>query len=209
MRRSLNEIETLLRKAAIGARLPVGLAEDMASAGRWLAMNRLDGLGACLHAIEGYSGIPEMRDATPDTILFPDAAIAGAGPSALDFLLCEQGKKAVCLTDMDAPLLMVGLTGAVATDNDLEIEVAFSEGPTLRLSGAGLQGQVPTRWPNSATLRLIGPCDDPLAFRAETGGLDVDEPAYQALAGLALKTMVPESRDSLLAGAGAGLTDND
>ncbi len=209
MRRSLYEIETLLRKAAIGAGLPVGLAQDMAGAGRWLAGCGVDGLAACLRAITGYDGVPEMQETAAGKIAFANAALAGAGPSAIDFLLSEGKNLAVRLDDMDAPLLMIGLAGAAAAGNGLDIEMAFSDGPQLTVSPQGISGDRPPKWPGSVVLRIRGASSGATVEGAATGGLDVDETAYQALSVLAAQTMVPESRESLLSGAGAGLTDND
>ena len=41
MRVSFSEIEVTLRKAALGAGIPLGLAEDFGRIGCWLAMRRV------------------------------------------------------------------------------------------------------------------------------------------------------------------------
>jgi hypothetical protein len=48
----LNEIIDVLKKAAVGRGLPVGLAEDAAQAGAWLIGQGHDGVSAVLMAIE-------------------------------------------------------------------------------------------------------------------------------------------------------------
>ena len=54
----------MLKKAAIGTGLPVGLAEDASQAGAWLIGQDPDGVGAVLMAIkEGFNNpIAKMRD---------------------------------------------------------------------------------------------------------------------------------------------------
>ena len=57
---SLNETKDLLKKAAIGTGLPVGLAEDASQAGAWLIGQDQDGVGAVLMAIkEGFNNTIE------------------------------------------------------------------------------------------------------------------------------------------------------
>jgi len=55
---SLNEIEAQLRKAARGAGLSWGLAEEAGKAGRWLAMHGIDALPAFAALYEQNDGRP-------------------------------------------------------------------------------------------------------------------------------------------------------
>lgn len=138
MMRSANEIAGLVLKAARGAGLDVGLAEDLARASGWLDESALNDLAARL-------GDDEAR-----------AALISAN-LALD-----------------------------------EVQASAAAEMPLDVIASGL-----------AHARGIGPEAKPLGAR------EVGQPLWQALEIWAARTYVPATEASRLAGAGAGLTDND
>ena len=92
MHASNAELETLACKAAVGAGLPVGLAEDAGVATAWLSMAGLDGADITCRAIENISkskARPVML--SNHTASFcPDAkgklaSVMYAAPSIFDF----------------------------------------------------------------------------------------------------------------------------
>ena len=59
MRVSFSEIEVTLRKAALGAGIPLGLAEDFGRIGCWLAMRRVNPLPSGLAALDAFEAVAE------------------------------------------------------------------------------------------------------------------------------------------------------
>lgn len=104
------------------------------------------------------------------------------GPTALDILVADP--KPVTLSALDAPIVLMGLLNWA---NRLGAGVQLTcDGDTVTLS-KGKAARLP----------------------ATPSQIIVDPEHWNALNILAAKTYVPESEASRIAGAGAGLTDND
>lgn len=123
---SLNEIELTLRKAALGAGLPLGLAEETGRAAAWLAGYGLPAVEPCLAALDrleqGADGACRFRRMAAGWRL---AAAAGgmlsaihAGAAAADHLRAarrqETAATALALAAVDAPLLLAATLAASA-----------------------------------------------------------------------------------------------
>ena len=175
MRLSCNEIAALAVKAARGAGLPLGHAEDIGRAAVFLAhWGELDIL---ITALEG-----EHVVRLPEDGRVRNARAAMIGPTAID--LVQAGEGTVTLRDVDAPRLINALVeaspaGVVVSEADGELILA---------------------------LDASRPVED---VPSHEGPVDVPQPVVDALGALAARTYVPATEASRLAGAGAGLTDND
>ena len=214
---ALNEIESMVWKAARGAGLAWGLAEEMAQAARFLADHGFDWAAPvvdCLAEVERLQGAlpPVERDGT--------WVSAGTGP--LSPALC-------------GPLLS-DLAGTITIDNPLRFG-RMAE-PLLLLPFAAraaeqLHHRFRLAWPGAGF--VCHGCD--LWCTAEIGLPKAAEGIVFSLDGAAIpamgkverspgrqpiadhlrlrlehwvhRTYVPASLESRLAGAGAGLTDND
>ncbi len=208
MRCSLNEIEMTLRKAGRGAGFPFGLAEDVAAAAAWLCANDRDGTGAALAALAaGYRPRPECTFAR-NAITFAATPVASVGPSVVDLLIAGGGRTKVRVSDIDAPLLLVGLAGSTAVASLADMRLEFDGGQAVEISAAGgIKGSTDDL-SAAATLGCNmreGVRDRPVV---PIGGVEVNKAIWAEITALARKTYVPESATSLQ-GAGAGLTDND
>lgn len=185
---SYNEVQSLARKAASGAGLPHGVAEDVGQAAVWLSARGVDAIRVVVDALcEG--GQRAILD----------------GVAAIDALCCGE-PKAIALQDPDCVLLLIGLAGLSATDAGLRIAVERGNGAVIPLSGVNDVHGLMT----SKSLLLL-PDGGDLAF-APSGAprpAATDAAAYAAALGLAAKTYVPSSELSRTQGAGAGTTDND
>ena len=149
---SANEVETLVLKAARGGGLPLGCAEDLAAAARYLD---LDGLTRCPCSGED-----------PDVI---------AVQTALDFVM-----------EGDRVLIHAYVLAA---------QTAWGK----RLV-----------WSETETGAIFERFDDTPVPPAQPLGRRTLSPDLAAhLSELAARLLVPETDASRLAGAGAGLTDND
>lgn len=206
MRHSLNEIEVSCRKAAVGAGIPVGLGEDIGKAAAWLSARGFDGAGAAVNSIKAGMRLAAGEIGT-DVVTFNAARAAIDGPTAMDFLLAKVAPSVV-LTDVDAPLLIIGLAGVAAAESDVCIDVEVDGVHHVALVPDGLASVIGSEIGGSLRLsltnRVAKAVDNP-----STSGIEVSKDAWDLISELAQKTYVPETEASRLAGAGAGLTDND
>ena len=210
---SLNELESLIYKASIGAGLPVGCAQDIGTAGVWLARRRFPVFTILARALEeGYDAATQYV-ATAKGGEFLSARAAVTGPSAIDLLIAGDANDAeVHLLGLDAPALLLGLAG-VAADN---YGITFSVAITNCRYVVGPDGDVdamsfPIEGPVDVLLRRSVDMDRKPLLEAPSryDPISVADTGKPALDALAWKTYVPASAHSRISGAGAGLTDND
>ena len=179
MIRSYNEIVGMALKAARGAGVPLGHAEEFSRAVGALALSNPMELHCVIVALR--TTLDDMTITNAGTLSIAPAPVILAAPMALDAL--RSGDQSVTLENIDAvPLLNAYLIAAHA---DL--------GLTVRLSGDGTTiaaSQEP--WPDY-----------------QPGPVDVADAVWDDLMALAALTYVPASEASRIAGAGAGLSDND
>jgi hypothetical protein len=209
MKRSLNEIEVAARRAAIGAGLPVGLAQDVSAAVAWLVARGLDGAGCLAALLEGVRREPSIAEQQDGSLIFADGRVEVCGASAIDLLLSRPSGASVTVKRANAPLLLAGLAGAAAVQHGVAFELVCA-GNTLLIA--------PETLDIDATC-LTADCDVTLSCRKTDGADDVplpdlngfiiDDANWRKIAEFAYKTYVPASEASRLTGAGAGLTDND
>ena len=109
MKRSLNEIGGMIHKAARGAGIPLGLADDLAAAGAY-------------HVASGGAAT-EITEALQD-----DTGVAFRGPVAIDAVLCDGQEQH--LSNVRTPRLLMAMiaTRNVAVQADLR-----DDGVTLRV----------------------------------------------------------------------------
>ena len=188
---SLNEVQTLALKAARGAGLAWGLAEDAGRAAVWLAR----------HAGAWAEGLPAVLDAP-----------AATSPLLLGGLLSDGAGEPRGAGRAAAPVW--ALPGLLATGRSVLIRldaimVASDPGgvPTASAPIEDLAG-LP-----AANLSVSFPCGKaptlahalPVRFRRSR----VAKADWQRLDALAQRTYVPASDRSRLTGAGAGLLDDE
>ena len=212
---SRNEIESLALKAARGAGMSWGLAEEASVAAGWLAQHALPwadtlaGVLAQAHTtspprIAGHRIVPSR----PGTHLCP--IITGA-------LLSDLGPPASTMEvrDVLAPLWLAPFLaswagpdcGARLSWGGAQLSVALSAvagADTFR--AAALAAPLADRV--AIALEPIGRLAESRPHR-EPSGYAAPDSAWRALQELEHKSYVPASAQSRLAGAGAGLLDND
>ena len=190
---SANEIEAALRKAAVGAGYPTGLAISMAEAGLWLCRHGADGLNAVLATTHGGAACAGFTLEISGHTHTIRCAVAGlCGPSVFEMLVTGQAERIV-LDGVDSPTLLAGFAGTIGAATGSSFE--FSSDPHQ----AAPTTRIEIRW--SPTPRY-----DPPVTRH---GIEVDPAMWAAVNELAARTYVPATDESRRQGAGAGLTDND
>lgn len=206
---SLNEVEARALKAARGAGLAWGLAEEAGAAARFLAARRVDWV-ASLAALLGAEPMVSppivdgaiLRPADPQGWLCPIRTGAFLSDLGLADALVERVLHPLWLV----PFVTRGAEGprCLAWPGAIlhltEHAIAWTEGDAI---GAPYAAQV-----------TIGAATTPTVpgswHRPASGGVDVDDAAWAALGRFEALTYVPESAATRLFGAGTGLlTDND
>jgi hypothetical protein len=180
MRRSVNEIQVLVLKAARGAGVPLANAEDLANAVAGSIHTRPDVLREVLGTLRGPLVAASLTDGT--TL---NGSFALTGPAAIDLLLA--GENAVTIK----PAPPGNLLAALVKDANR------THGVSLVISKA----------PSTATLEFS--MSDAPPSKRPTGPVDVEDDIWSRLSALAAKTYVPASVASRSLGAGANLDDND
>lgn len=215
MSHSLNEIEAMSKRAARGAGLPWGLAEEAAKGTRWLSAFDLPG-------IEMLEGLLTLNDRLPAVDLSPAtltgrwSAPAGrmspliAGAAMSDCAIRMEAGQVIEIENVSFPLLVVPFAAGAALRLGVPVSVSW-EGARLttdgqRLCVLGERESILAR--QAAQLSCAAPAEmtgqsEPV-MRAE-----VDETAWASLGEFAHRTYAPATESSRLLGAGAGLNDND
>jgi len=185
---SLNELASLCRKAARGAGYSWGMAEEAGRAARWLEAQGY--LGA-----KALAGLLEATDGTP--------------PTAPNISSIWHAAQPLC------PIT----TGAALVDHsflltDGPIQLGPTRYPLLLLPFADAIGAVDLKWNGD-----LGTTETAQVTIRKTTTAKTSQPSYSRsnltpdlyarLSHYAARTYAPATDASRLAGAGAGLSDND
>ena len=213
---SLNEVEGLARKAARGSGLSWGLSEEAGKSARWLESKGLPGaeiLSALLTLNDGKSYETICPEATSGHW---DAKGGHLCPLIAGTTICDHASDLKAGHDIDLgkttyPMLLLPLIAGAARLSGKVIEVTW-QGMTAIVTADGDIGF-------SEDTALLASEVEAVSIRATEAQADnvlaqrlrVDIPGdiAAALGAFAHRTYAPDTPESRLAGAGAGLTDND
>lgn len=226
--RSRNEIETTVRKAACGVGLPLGLAEDVARYGLWLAAGGTPGLDVVCDALDEWAGgarteltLTEVApgltvsDPVPALLLAPAAEdrLAIAAAAGRPFAL-----RAAAVSH--APLLVAAMALA-GREHGCSVRVTWQE-------DNGKRGAFETSSNRLIDLERLGVSAVDVMVAAErsdadhssgdllseTGlpdwsGVPLADTVWRRLESHAARMLVPATERSRQSGAGAGILDTD
>lgn len=213
MQLSLNEAETMVRKAFRGAGYHWGEAEDAGKAAIWLARRGLPAIEPVLAVLNSAQGDP----ARLRPVISGAAWRGGAGTLCPVLAGIALADGAVALTPgptarferLLSPVLLLPFVAAAAEASGSTLTLDWSEGmAVVQPRGVIVDGD--GLIPADVTLHVVrgdGPDAPVLAASART--LQVEPAHWQALNRYAVETYVPATDHSRIAGAGAGLADND
>jgi len=220
---SLNEIETLAKRAARGAGLDWGLAEEAGKTLRWLVQRNLPGpalLAKLLTRHDGrsYAELAPASDGTPWQA--PGGCLSPllAGPALCDRAEDLAAGRRFELGETAFPLLLAPGLAAAAKTKDMALTLAWAgleivitaPGPThADFAVAGGRERLAAETAPAVTIiarEAPETADGPQRF---AGRADLDATVRGCLEAFARRTYAPASEASRLAGAGAGLSDND
>ena len=216
---SLNEVETYGRRAARGAGMSWGLAEEAGKASRWLAERGLPGVELLVRLLTANDGrsyasmapvITDGRWQAVEGALCP-VCTGAALSDRIDVL--ARGEE-ICLGALAYPLLLAPFLDHSWRFDDASHELRwpnvcvsiFANGVTLECERppAYLSERVDEVNVSVGTQRKGNP-----THRPRTGGVNTPLSVWRAMDALAKRTYVPATEESRARGAGAGPTDND
>jgi hypothetical protein len=203
---TLNELQTLMRRAALGAGWSYGLASEAAEAAVHLAAIGIDGAGLGLRAI---LAAPRTAEASwhEGGWHFSAQPVVAAGPSVFELLETAPDQE-VQLIDLAEPGLLLGYalcaSDAFSTGYHLDFNGHAIDVPKFDASEPLLHARLATRVSIARGTSRVRP--QPLSAPR---GIDVAEATWDALQAQAAESYVPDSQTSRAFGAGAGLTDTD
>lgn len=191
---SLNEVETLAAKAARGAGLPWGVAEDAGRSAAWLAQH----VGAWAESLVALLDAPPPDAESPLLLAGPlaDGAVACVGPVAapvwvVPLVLLGAGRCNPVALRLGAAELRCNPGETVTASLPAGRLATLPAGKVVVQRAAGrlmpFQNEMPARFHRSA----------------------VGAAVLARLEALAARTCVPASEVSRLRGAGAGLLDDE
>lgn len=215
IRLSRNETESLCYKAARGAGLPWGLAEEAAWAAGWLAGHGVDAASALLRRFRD-------DDVTKALLAVDQAhvrAVGGGrlcpiriGTALLDRFGADTGPAIDLQLDAAAePVLLLPFLARISTASRKAIRIDL-HGVSLVLAGG--EPTDPAAVSRLATfacgsVRIVQAPDIATPARRIAARPATPGPVLRALEALALRTTVPATEASRTGGAGAGISDND
>jgi hypothetical protein len=219
---SLNEIEMTVWKAARGAGLAWGLAEEVAQAARWLGDRGFDWaepMVAALADAERRGGRLPPPVFAEDGACDPAAGEAEASPVLCGPLLTDiagdlRSNQPLVFRRVAHPLLMLpfaaGAAYGFACALTLRIDDAVFIFENGRTKGRLVRPDAPAAGRIVLSMDEASPdIGDMRAFEAGAPRCPIAAPSLARLEAWVHRTYVPASAESRLAGAGAGLTDND
>jgi hypothetical protein len=216
MNHSLNEIEAMCKRAARGAGLSWGLAEEAAKGTRWLSSFDLAGV-EMLAALLAQDDKVALIDVSPVALRATqwhapigrmNPLVAGASLSDCAVRLSDRGS--ITIENLSFPLLAVPFMAGAALRLGVPVAVQW---PDAQLATDGRHLCV------QATAKAMeSPFETQVVFstpaqmsteRAPVQRAIVSTNSWNALTKFAHRTYAPATDESRLLGAGAGPADND
>jgi hypothetical protein len=213
---SLNEIETMGKRAARGAGLAWGLAEEAGKATRWLTARGLPGAEELAQILTRHDG-QTYDEAAPDDVGGVWRAPSGrlcpliAGPALCDRAGLLADGHDIELGPTAQPLLLVPYVAGAAKLTGAAFELAWS-GCVVTVTADGFlidgdRSALTARSVEGVLCRRQRDIETPPS--RETHGAAVDAETWSRLEAFAQRTYAPATEASRLVGAGAGLIDSD
>ena len=215
---SLAEMEALAVKAARGAGLSWGMAEEAGAAVRWLASHGLPGPEVLLRHLDAFDGrewgaiAPVVAGRVWRTAGNGTLSSIATGVALSDRAGLEDGPERGPLTleQLADPGLLLPFAAMAAGAMGRPLQVAW-DGLAVLVTGDGVSFETAEDGvadPLAASVVVTPGKADPAIRRATAAPRRVSLAVWQGLDRLAFRTYVPASAASR-AGAGAGTTDND
>lgn len=213
---SQNEIEAMCKRAARGAGLPWGIAEEAGKAARWLSAHDLPGPEALAEILTRNDG-KSYDDLVPISVENTWRARSGrlcplvSGAALSDRAALLAAGRAINLGPTSQPLMLCPYAAGAAEQTGSQLDLMWN-GVVMTISGRcvsidGDLAAVFVRGTEAVTCSLSARKMEPVLPR--TRGRTIDAETWSRLSAFAQRTLAPATEASRLSGAGAGLTDTD
>jgi hypothetical protein len=205
---TMPEISALCLRAARGAGLGWGMAEECAHAATWLAARDFDWADAVLYQLETPSG----RQVTPRVGRWDaDAPVCAlhVGVALSDFATLPEGpgSDGVCMGRLSGPLMLVPFAARASALLGTALEITLDGSPWLRVAGDNVQIHVAEQSKMGVAEVSVFPAlndhHPPMQTASQSATISHDQ--LLRLDSLALKMTVPSSA---ISAKGAGADDD-
>lgn len=216
MSHSLNEIEAMGKRAARGAGLSWGLAEEAAKGTRWLSAFGFPGSEMLAELLTLNDHIPSI-DVSPVSLRAEvwhaparrmSPLIAGASLSDCARRLLDRGT--ITMENVSLPLLAVPFTGWAALRLGVPVAAEW-DGARIATDGKQIcvRGDAEAFRANHANRLVFSAPAEMTGRREPVLRATPSDESWDKLGAFAHRTFAPATEESRLRGAGAGLNDND
>ena len=216
MSRSLNEIEAQAKRAARGAGLSWGMAEEAARATRWLASHDLAGPALLAEVLAKNDGLPHTQIA-PLSLGDEWRAPAGelcpiAAGTALNDCADRLGEgQTIRMAEVSCPLMLVPFAAWAAIHLDTHVQIQWQnlqiETDGTRIAVTDPDGDINAQIAATVTCQTTQSNSRTATLPNLRG--DVPPDVWAKLDNFAQRTFAPATEASRSLGAGSGLSDND
>ena len=213
---SLNEIEAMGKRAARGAGLPWGLAEEAGKAARWLTARGLPGAEQLADILTRNDKRDYAELAPVDVDGIWQAPAGRLCPLISGAALCDRAAaiadgRAIELGETAQPLLLLPSIAGAAKLTGSAIAIAWKDVVVTLSPGCesieGNRDALTTRSTERVRCRRADDIVEPGVPAAPVA--TIDAATWSRLAAFAQRTYAPATEASRLSGAGAGLSDNN
>ena len=214
---SLTELQAMSLKAARGSGMSWGMAEEASRATRRLASLHLPGPELLVALLTRNDNVPHgavcpMETSGDWTARGGALCPISAGAAFSDQEIRFQDGGTVQLKSVSCPLLLLPFVETVARKTGIAMECRWGA-TALTVWGDGVVIDGDTPWLMTSTpvdVEIRRAADDPIGTHCEPSSrAELPDETATALTRFAHRTYAPATEESRLAGAGAGLSDND
>lgn len=218
---SLNEVEAMGKRAARGAGLPWGIAEEAGKAARWLTARGLPGAEPLADILTRNDKQLHAELAPMDVDGVWQALSGRLCPLMTGAALCDRAAeiavgRVIELGATAQPLLLAPYAAGAVKLTGVAIAMSWDDVIiTLTPDGIAIEGNRYVLTARSTDGIRCQRVDEPAARPVELApcsakaGRDVDAATWSRLSLFAQRTFAPATEASRLSGAGAGLSDNN
>ena len=204
---SLSEVESTALKAARGAGMTWGMAEEAAFATRWLAEHGLDGLTLLAHHLGRTTTPPRFHNHCWQPATGSTLCPIAAGTAIADHFHLPEGPMThpLDLLDLSTPALILPFLAAAAARSDTAVIATWPGCTAVLASGTllAVAGRDHLLTDHAKTVTVTAAATLPKTHSKTT----ITAPTAHLLQALVQRTYVPASAQSRR-GAGASGTDN-
>tara|TARA_B100001540_G_C15725876_1_gene605283 strand:- start:87 stop:701 length:615 start_codon:yes stop_codon:yes gene_type:complete len=201
---SFTELKNLIFQSGIGLNFDVGICEDISEAVVSLEKYNLKACKELIHCFKCNKNEINSYNVSKKTIKFEDSRVMFEGISGLDFFKSGLYNE-ISFCNLDSPLILAGL-GLINEVHSVQI-----------IYSSNVIGYIENNnffWDekfnrNNVKITIKKKKFFPPKFNVPKNKIEIENKIWKYFETLSYKTLVPESEQSRIDGAGAGLEDND